>query len=239
MRKKLFMLGLAILLLGVATAGYFVLRPAKSMPSELPAPRQFSYWWISSSVLGSEQPGAIEGGVATSEHFVLVSSPPQTAQLPDPFARRGVLPSATNLAVPWAAGSDAGASAAMLEAYYHIVQNVDAAKLNAAEQALGKSTAEDTAQTVAERIKAYLKYETQTEKFDAAQLKRALANGFPVLIIVGEKDTRRLTLVKGYVKDDFLLHDPALGQADRLIGAGELGGTDPSQTDMLIVIPRG
>ncbi|MCK9212578.1 MAG: hypothetical protein M0P61_17240, partial [Ignavibacteriaceae bacterium] len=96
----------------------------------------------------------------------------------------------------------------------------------------------DTAQTVAERIKAYLKYETQTEKFDGTQLKRALANGFPALIIVGEKDARRLTLVKGYVKDDFLLHDPALNQADRLIGAGELGGTDPSQTDMLIVIPQ-
>ncbi len=192
--------------------------------------------------LQTPEPSVVEGGVATSEHYVLVSSPPTTPKSKpvDPFEEKGPLPAEANLAVPFTSQAPTGdwslpyqeaceeASAIMVDAYYHGATGKilpDQAKqaidnLVAFEKKFLGFYESTTAAETAALIKAYFNYSTVLVQpiTGAGQIKRAIANGYPVIIpaagkLLGNPNYRNggplyhMLVVKGYTKDRFITND--------------------------------
>lgn len=118
-------------------------RDAEPLPIAQPFHPTTSSAPLSAPILGAQDSATVEGGVATSEHFVMVSSPPttpKTATTPpvapvippvDPSVSAKALPAEVNLAVPFTSQAPNGdwgypyqeaceeASAIMVDDFYH------------------------------------------------------------------------------------------------------------------------
>jgi hypothetical protein len=195
-----------------------------------------------SSVVASAtgQDSLIEGGTATSQHFILDSSP-AVVQNVDPLADNGPLPGKVNLAVPFTSQAPTGdwsmpyqeaceeASAIMVDAFYRDVSGpIPADQATAAIKAivayemktLGFYKDTTAAQTV-QFIKGYFGYHDVVVKpfTNINDVKRAVANGFPVIIPADGKllpnpnfrnggPLYHMLVVKGYTDTLFITNDP-------------------------------
>lgn len=158
------------------------------------------------NALAVEQPSLVEGGVATSQNYLLVSSPP-AAPAPsrvDPTEKTGALPSEANLAVPFTSQAPfqnwdlpyqeacEEASAIMVDAFYRgvigSIPREDAKKaiddLVAFEmRTLGyykDTTAAETAKFMREFFSIADVRVVPFERLE--EVKRVVANGYPVIL---------------------------------------------------------
>ena len=154
--------------------------------------------------IGIEQTSLIEEGVATSQHFMLVTSPSvRTHKAVDPFAIHGLLPNEFNLAVPFTSQAPTGewalpyqeaceeASAIMVDAFYRgetgrippDVATKAITNLVAFEKKILGFYEDTSALDTAKFIKAYFGYPTVVIQplTSESELKRAIANGYPVI----------------------------------------------------------
>lgn len=155
-------------------------------------------------VLRVEQNSQIEGGSATSEHFVLISSPTPTPPKDDPFADRGALPKEANLDVPFSSQAPTGdwsmpyqeaceeTSAMMVDAYYKgksgTIPAGEAAKtilaVVAYEQKILGYYRDTDVQATAKFIREFFKPTDVIVRplKNVDEIKRAIANGYPVIV---------------------------------------------------------
>ncbi|MEK7116134.1 MAG: C39 family peptidase [Patescibacteria group bacterium] len=192
--------------------------------------------------IGIEQTSLIEEGVATSQHFMLVTSPSvRTHKAVDPFAIHGLLPNELNLAVPFTSQAPTGewalpyqeaceeASAIMVDAFYRgetgrippDVATKAITNLVAFEKKILGFYEDTSALDTAKFIKAYFGYPTVMIQplTSESELKRAIANGYPVIIPAAGKllpnpyfraggPLYHMLVVKGYTKDRIITNDP-------------------------------
>jgi len=199
---------------------------------------------FSPSTAGATSPAGgentpVEGGVATSQHYILVSSPTAVPKAADPFEEKGPLPSKANLDVPFMSQAPNGnwglpyqeaceeASAIMVDAYYRGVATITPAQADKAINALvdyenktlGFYKDTNAEQTVG-FIKGYFKYQNVViaPLSDVSQLKRAVANGYPVMVPAAGKllpnpnfnnggPLYHMLVVKGYTQDRIITND--------------------------------
>ena len=181
----------------------------------------------------------IEGGVATSEHFTIVTSPPKP--IVNPLQNNGPLPAEANLDVPFTSQAPTGdwsmpyqeaceeTSAIMVDAFYRgISGNIPAdqatkainAVVNYENKTIGSYTDTTAAQT-AQFIKGYFGYSTVLvlPLSSVNDLKRAVANGYPVIVPASGKELPNpnfrnggplyhMLVVKGYTADRIITNDP-------------------------------
>jgi hypothetical protein len=148
------------------------------------------------------EPALIEGGVAASEHFSIVSSPPPAVPTQRPWEKRTTFPSAVNLDVPFMSQAPLGdwsmpyqeaceeASVLMVDAFYRNVklspqqakEAIDA--VVAAEKGLLGYYEDTSVSTTAALIDLYFKrYETVILPLKNAEgIQRIVASGYPVII---------------------------------------------------------
>lgn len=183
---------------------------------------------------------SIEGGVSTSTHYQLVTSPQNTATPVDPLADNGPLPASVNLDVPFTSQAPTGvwndeyeetceeASALMVDGYYKKLPDfqpdVAQSQLDAIVayemKTLGFFKDTSAAET-AQFIKGFFHYDdVQVLPLTSVDdLKRAVANGYPVIVPAAGKllpnpnfkDGGPLyhnVVVKGYTGGDFITNDP-------------------------------
>jgi len=207
----------------------------------LPPATRFNADALASTKVVGEQNSPVEGGAATSQHFVLVSSPVGVTSNVDPFADTGLLPVEANLDVPFTSQAPTGdwsfpyqeaceeASAIMVDAYYRGISGTipsDQAKLAidalvGYEQTLLGEYKDTNALDTATFVKGYFGYSDViiSPLVDMGQIKRAIANGFPVILPADGKllpnqnfrnggPTYHMLVVKGYTKDRFITNDP-------------------------------
>lgn len=190
----------------------------------------------------SEQTSPVEGGVATSQNYMLITTPPALPKLSttDPFADNGRLPDEINLAVPFMSQAPYGdwslpyeeaceeTSAIMVHAYYQGETGTIAPEtakkriddLVAFEKKLLGFYEDTNASQTAKFIKAYFGGpEPLIRPFTENDLKRALANGYPVIIPAAGKllpnpnyrgggPLYHMLVVKGYTKTRIITNDP-------------------------------
>jgi hypothetical protein len=207
MKRKLWIPAALIVLL--LAAGYIFrgdIRDAWSRWNAPPLPSAQKYRQPVAGPVGltGDDSGSIEGGVATSEHYALVSSPPKPQIKVDPFAVNGTLPAEANLDVPFMSQAPTGdwgmpyqeaceeASSIMVDAFYRgITGNIppdQATKaINAVVDYENKTLGfykDTTAVQTADFIKGYFKYKDVLIQpiTGASQIKQAIANGYPVII---------------------------------------------------------
>lgn len=151
------------------------------------------------------EPSGVEGGVATSQNFIVVSSPPiPQKKNVDPFENRGPLPSEANLDVPFTTQAPyqnwdypyqeacEEASIIMADAFYRgksgKISDEDAKRAIDAIVAYENKTLgfyKDTdAEQTAEVIKGYFGYEDVLVRpvKSADDIRRVVANGYPVIL---------------------------------------------------------
>ncbi len=149
-------------------------------------------------------PAVVEGGVATSSHYTLESSPsttPMPAKI-DPLADTGALPSQANLDVPFTTQSPYAkwtpqdeesceeAASYMVDAYYRGEQTIsqdEAVKaldgIVAYEMKTFGFFKDTSATTTASFISGYLGYQdVRIVPFNVTDMKRAVVNGYPVIL---------------------------------------------------------
>lgn len=202
MNKRTWILG--ALLIGALIAGYLYrgrIRDewrALSAPS-LPSAQKFQ---PSKSIVTTVDDAAIEGGIATSTHFVLVSSP-EKIPTTDPFGFKGTLPARVNLDVPFTSQAPYSdwsmpyqeaceeASISMVDQFYRGLSGViipaDAKKLIDGIVAFEQKTIGDykdtSAQQTADIMKGYFGYtDIRVVPYSELNMRRAIANGFPVIV---------------------------------------------------------
>lgn len=209
---------------------------------KLPAAVRFAPPKTSPEGIGSEQTSPVEGGVATSEHYTLVTTPTAAPKpgAADPFADKGPLPDEVNLAVPFTSQAPYGdwslpyedaceeTSAIMVNAYYQgetgTIAPATAKKriddLVAFEKKFLGFYEDTNAADTAKFIKAYFGGpDALIRPLTERDLKRALANGYPVIIPASGKllpnpnyrgggPVYHMFVVKGYTKDRIITNDP-------------------------------
>ena len=216
-RNRFLWIGLPVVVLAVATGIAFVyrgdLRTWWSMRDAEPLPAAQAYHPSTSTantsdLLGVQDSATVEGGVATSEHYVMVSSPPTTPKDPPkpavaPVASANV-PAAVNLAVPFTSQAPLGdwsmpyqeaceeASAIMVDAFYQGKTGTIAP--NTAKQAIDNLVAFETkqyggykdtdAEQTARFIREYFHYKTVLVEplTSVDDIKAVLAKGYPVMV---------------------------------------------------------
>lgn len=241
--KKWLILVLALILVGgvgYANRGDLRDRWDEWRKPELPLASRFNPDVLASTKVSGDQNTPIEGGVATSQNYVLVSSPTGAAREVNPFADTRPLPSEANLDVPFmsqAPKSDWSlpyqeaceeASVIMVDAYYRGIEKISIDEATKAINSLvdyeNKTLGfyKDTdAQDTAAFIKGYFKYADVlvVPLTDITQIKRAVANGFPVILPADGKLLKNpnfrnggppfhMIVVKGYSKEGIITNDP-------------------------------
>lgn len=207
---------------------------------ELPQATKFQPQ-ASGTSLSGEQNSLVEGGVATSENFVLLSSPPSASKPLDPLEDAGPLPSQVNLDVPFTSQAPFGnwdlpyqeaceeASLLMVDAFYET--RTDNISPQIAKQVIDDMVAYEnktfgdykhtSAAETAKMAKEFFDYRDVRviSLKNPEQMKRVLANGYPVIIpaagkLLGNPNFRNggpiyhMLVVKGYTKDRFITNDP-------------------------------
>lgn len=177
----------------------------------LPAAQPYRPPSAAPGVATGEQPSLVEGGVATSQNFMLVSSPPSVpkAASVDPFVLAGALPEEVNLAVPFTSQAPTGdwnlpyqeaceeASAIMVDAFYRGQAGKiapDVAKkaidhLVAFEQSTYGEYEDTSAEETAGFLRSYFKYKNVFVRplSSVNDIRTVVANGYPVIIPVAGK----------------------------------------------------
>lgn len=208
----------------------------------LPAAQKFIRTLPGSIGVGAEQSSSIEGGLAKSKNFILISSPPSTAPPAkiDPFEVKGPLPATANLDVPFTSQAPyqvwslpyqeacEEASAFMVDAFYRGVSGKippDQAK-QAIDDLVEFQTKtygdyKDTdAKDTARFIRDYFHYKNviAIPLTSVDQIKRSVANGYPVILPASGKQLGNpnyrnggapyhMLVIKGYTKDQFITND--------------------------------
>lgn len=208
MKKLLLVLSLAVLLAGGAVA--YVYRSdirdwwSSANAETLPAAKRFVPP-ISTPKTSDSEPSVVEGGAATSAHYVLISSPPTTPSPVkiDPFAKNGTLPATANLDVPfttqspyskWTAQDEESceeAAAFMVDAFYRgqsgVIPPAQAQKtidtIVAYEMKTFGFFKDTNAADTVRFIKGVFGYQDVIIRpYDVTEMKWAIANGYPVLL---------------------------------------------------------
>lgn len=156
----------------------------------------------SSSTVAVGGNSAVEGGIATSSHYVLVSSPDKVPTT-DPFAVKGALPAEVNLDVPFTSQAPYGdwsmpyqeaceeASITMVDAFYRglngTIVPADAKTLIDSIVAFENKTIgeykDTSAQQTADIMKGFFGYtDVRVVPYSEMNMRRAVANGYPVII---------------------------------------------------------
>ncbi|MFH1620978.1 MAG: C39 family peptidase [Patescibacteria group bacterium] len=154
--------------------------------------------------LNSDQNSPFEGGVATSQNYILVSSPPSSPKKIDPFENIGSLPLEVNLEIPFTTQAPyqnwdypyqeacEEASAIMVDAFYKGEEGV--IPIEKAKQAIDDFVAyenkalgyyKDTNATdLAKAVRGHFGYAEVIIKpvISINDIKRVVANGFPVIL---------------------------------------------------------
>jgi len=216
---------------------------ATTRPS-LPAAKPFTPTITPAPVQIPGPPTVVEGGIATSSHYTLESSPttapPVIVKKIDPFLDAGSLPDQANIDVPFTTQSPYAtwtpqdeesceeASILMVDAYYRGVQAItkdDAVKsLNAivAYEMKAFGYFKDTsATTTAALVKGFYGYpDVRIVPYNVDQMKRAVVNGYPVILPTAGKllnnpnfhnggPPYHMVVVKGYMSDGTIVtNDP-------------------------------
>lgn len=242
----------------------------------LPPPEQFQFATGTAADFVAVSSTAIVSVPAAKK--IVPSAIPKIAVLSDPFFWKGALPAEKNLAVPflsqapkqnWALPYQEACeetAAIMVDAFYRGITSFtpdqgDAAILRLVsfeERLLGKyldTNAEETARF----IKAYFGYKNVVvrEVADTNEMKKAIANGFPVIIPAAGKlldnpnfknggPLYHMVVIKGYTQDGhWITNDPGTRKgADFLYTDGNLkeamhdwnGGDVVHGTPMAIVV---
>jgi hypothetical protein len=246
----------------------------------LPTPSKFSQGLLKDKAISDVPISPVEGGVATSQHYILVSSPTTMPAKIDPFLEKDTLPATINLAVPFISQAPTGnwslpyqetceeASAIMVDAFYQgkdvfsVKQAMDAIDtlVDFENKLLGEykdTSAEDTAKF----IKGYFGYtEVLVVPYDTLKLKRAVANGFPVIVPASGKKLPNpnfrnggplyhMVVVKGYINDSFITNDTGTSRGADFIytttalknAAHDWNGGDVINgvPVMIVIVPKG
>lgn len=196
----------------------------------------------SDTALNLQDASPIEGGVATSQNFMLVSNPPKPKPAPlDPLEAKQGLPDEINLDVPFTSQAPTQnwdmpfqeaceeASALMIDAYYQGKSGVlpkaemeEQIKKLVAYQVKTIGHYEDTSSAEMQKwISGYFGYEDVRiiSIRSAEDIQRAVANGYPVLVLADGKKLPNpnfrnggppyhVLVVKGYSKGRFITNDP-------------------------------
>ena len=196
----------------------------------------------SDTALNLQDASPIEGGVATSQNFMLVSNPPKSKPAPlDPLEAKQGLPDEINLDVPFTSQAPTQnwdmpfqeaceeASALMIDAYYQGKSGVlpktemeEQIKKLVAYQVKTIGHYEDTSSAEMQKwIQGYFGYEDVRiiSIRTAEDIQRAVANGYPVLVLADGKKLPNpnfrnggppyhVLVVKGYSKGRFITNDP-------------------------------
>jgi hypothetical protein len=201
------LVAVVLLAAGAAYAGRGVIRDRweASQAKELPVAKPYAPLALPVTDSVADQPSVVEGGIASSQNYVLVSSPaPVKEAKPDPMALRGPLPDEVNLAVPftiqapdqkWVLPFEEAceeASILMVDAYYRGLTGripVDQAKrtiqqLVAYQDKVFGGNVHTTVEQTARMAREFFRIpETRIVAVDGPKdIKRMLANGFPVIV---------------------------------------------------------
>lgn len=285
MKRPLFALAAGVIILG--GFGYIYRTPIRDWWADMDKPeipaaiRKVPQQAASDTHAAVQDPSPVEGGMATSQHFVLVSNPPKPKPAPlDPLDAKQGLPAEMNLDVPFTSQAPSQnwdmpfqeaceeASAIMVDAYYKGRSGVlpademekEIRDLVAYEQkTLGHY--EDTSATeMVTWIKGYFGYEDvrMLPVRNAEDIQRAVANGYPVLLMADGKKLQNpnfrnggppyhVVVVKGYSKGKFITNDPGTRKGkdylytfERLMDAAHdwTGKAANGSPVMLIVMPK-
>ena len=179
---------------------------------KLPAATPFQEIKAEKDKLNVAPPSPIEGGTATSEHFVLESSPQDTTPPQDPLTLAIQLPAQINLAVPWMSQAPDSnwdmpyqeaceeASMLMVDGFYRKmtgrfpVDEADAAikKLVEYENKTRGDYKDTTAKETADILKGYFGYkDVRVLPFKTSDdIKGIVGRGYPVIIPFSGKELK-------------------------------------------------
>jgi hypothetical protein len=248
----------------------------------LPSPTKLKPTVATSSLSPGGDVSPVEMGSASSEHFVMVTEPPKPVQKEiDPLAKNGVLPEEMNLDVPFTSQAPyqnwdmpyqeacEEASLIMVDGFYHDLSGrippADAKKqidaLVAFENSVLGYYKDTTAVETAEIAEKYFKYkDTRVLPVTSAEdIKRAVANGYPVILPASGKALNNpnfrnggppfhMLVVRGYTKDRFITNDPGTRKGENYTYSYEVllnaihdwndGNVTAGKSVMLIIIPN-
>lgn len=243
-RQRIFVVAAAILfLVAGAYLGRGYLRDvwAAVVATKLPPASRYVATGDTGGVITPPGTSPFEGGYASSENYTMESSPVVAPKPKDPLVYAGVLPTDVNLDVPFTSQAPYSnwnepyqnaceeASSIMVNAFYQgqtgVIAKADAdaaiLKLVAYENATYGDYRDTTAAETGELIKSYFGYKTVLVKpFTTAEdLKKILANGYPIIIPAAGKllhnpnfqnggPAYHMLVLRGYTKDVFITNDP-------------------------------
>ncbi|MBI4138782.1 C39 family peptidase [Candidatus Uhrbacteria bacterium] len=186
-------------------------------------------------------PSPVEGGVSASENYVLETNPVAKQKETDPLAFAGTLPTELNLDVPFTSQAPHAnwdlpyqeaceeASSLMVDAFYDGKTGVippdraddDITKLVAWEEETFGYYEDTTAEETARMLREYFGYRNVLVKpfATADDIKRVIANGYPVIIpaagkLLGNPNFRNggpdyhMLVIRGYTPTHFITNDP-------------------------------
>ncbi len=204
--KSKWLILVIVLVLGVFAYSYrWNIKDAWSAWSASRLPEAVGFLPVKTAInLQAGQDSLFEGGVATSQNYILVSSPPAAPKKIDPFLIRGDLPDEMNLRIPFTTQAPyqnwdlpyqeacEEASVIMVHAFYQGEAGVipkEKAKqaiddfVNYENKTLGYYKDTD-ADDLAKVIKGYLGYDEVIIKpvKSIEDIKRVVANGYPVIL---------------------------------------------------------
>ncbi len=243
-KGSLALLALIILMGAGAYAGRGVIRDrwdALRAPV-LPKAKPFTPPVTSASNAVPAEPSPIEGGPSKSEHYTLISSPTPSAaaNAADPMAVNGPLPDELNLDVPFTIQAPEQnwdmpyeeaceeASITMVDAYYH--GQTDRLPIDLAKRTIldlvdyeNKTFGDFKHTTVAQTGKMAMDFFKLPDARSipvksANDIKRLLANGFPVIVPAAGRELGNpnfktpgpiyhMFVIKGYTKDGMFITD--------------------------------
>lgn len=267
MKKSWILIG--ILLIAALGGGtwWYASRPvpqAAVPPPSLPDARKFDAAMLGpSSGSTADQGGPVEGGVATSQNYVLISSPTNAPKHVDPFAPMITLPSATRLDVPFVPSATSSHEAALLMAdgYYRgisgkLTDEIAARAMDQLQKA-EESVTSTPLSLAAQDISNLFIHVMQVQDIVVApldsvdQIHRSLAAGFPVIVPVSglaRNPAYHAIIVTGYENNSMIVNDPTLADGmNMLVSENDLvsaahdwngGDTAHGKPVVLVEIPR-
>jgi hypothetical protein len=239
MKKSWILVGV-LLLAGMGGGVWWAMSrsASKSIPvsTTLPDARKFD-----AAILGTfngstaDQGGPVEGGVATSQNYVLVSSPTGIPKHVDPFAMETSVPASTRLNVPYVPNYPQGitsqradamsmeAALLMADGYYRgvsgiLTEEVAArafARLSETEKSVTSTPLIPSARDTADLMIHAMQVQdiVVAPLRDIGQIHRALAMGFPVIVPVSglaRSQIYHAVIVIGFVDGSVIVHDPTV-----------------------------
>lgn len=267
MKKSWILIGILLIAAAGGGAWWFSSRsvPQAAVPATtLPDARKFDAAMLGPSTGSTaDQGGPVEGGVATSQNYVLISSPTNAPKRVDPFASGVALPASTRLDVPFVPNAAPSIEAALLmsDGYYRgisgqLAPDVAARALSQLRQA-ELSVTSTPVSPAAQDISNLFIHVMQVQDIVAVpldsvdQIHRSLAAGFPVIVPVSglaRNPAFHAIVVTGYANGSVIANDSTLpdgmnmliSENDLLSAAHDWNGGDAAHGKpvVLVEIPR-